>query len=133
MVESGILKAVEGLNYGVTPIADLPAQLTRRAFRAINALVVPMLDLGVGNPLPIGMGAVVVETTGRVSGKPRRVPVMSLRCGDQLFVSTFRSGSQWFANLEAEPTARVHLHGKDRPARVSLSRGALNVAVLDVA
>lgn len=111
----------------------LPDTVTRQAFRALNGVVKPALELGIGNPLPIGVGAVLVETTGRKSGKPRQVPLMSMRLGDRLFVSTVRSDSQWFANLEAEPSARVQLHGTFREATTSVTRGPLNVAVIDTA
>ncbi len=109
----------------------LPESITRQTFRALNSVVKPALELGIGNPLPIGIGAVLVETTGRRSGKPRQVPLMSMRLGDRLFVSTVRSDSQWFANLEAEPAARVQLHGTFRDATASLTRGTLNIAVID--
>jgi deazaflavin-dependent oxidoreductase (nitroreductase family) len=104
--------------------------LTRDAFRVLNKAVLPVLDHGFGNPLPIGLGAVVVETTGRVSGQPRRVPVLSARFGNQVVVSTVRSGSQWLANLEADPAAKVQLNGKPREATARVQRGPLNTAIL---
>lgn len=111
----------------------LPDTVTRSAFRALNSVVKPALDLGIGNPLPIGVGAVVVETTGRTSGKPRQVPLLSMRFGDRLLVSTVRPDSQWLANLEAQPAARVQLHGRFRSATTSVIRGPLNIAVIDTA
>jgi deazaflavin-dependent oxidoreductase (nitroreductase family) len=105
--------------------------VTREAFRALNGIVKPALQLGIGNPLPIGVGAVVVETTGRTIVKPRQVPLMAMRLGDRLVVSTVRSDSHWLANLEADPAARVQLHGTFREATASVTRGSLNVAVID--
>lgn len=109
----------------------LPDSVTQQAFRALNSVVRPALAVGIGNPLPIGVGAVVVETTGRKSGQPRQVPLLSMRLGDRLVVSTVRSDSQWLANLEADPQARVQLHGTFRQAKAAVTRGPLNVAVID--
>lgn len=112
------------------PFTDLRADLTRAGFSALNRIVRPTLASGIGNPLPIGAGAVVVETTGRVSGKPRQVPLLALRVADRLVVSTVRDDSQWLANLEANPSARVQLCGSFRDATASITRGPLNVAVV---
>ncbi len=117
----------------MTTIGELRTTLTRDAFRTLNRVVMPALERGVGNPPPIGLGAVVIETTGRSSGRPRRVPLLSARLGDKVVVSTVRPGSQWFANLEADGSARVQLDGRERDARARLQRGPLNLAVLDLA
>lgn len=116
----------------MTTIGQLQTELTRTAFRTLNGVVRPALEHGIGNPPPIGVGAVVVETTGRSTGRPRRVPLLSARVGDRLVVSTVRPDSHWFANLEAEPSASVELGGQARSARATLRRGPLNVAVLDL-
>lgn len=108
-------------------------QIIRTGFRLLNKVVEPALERGLGNPPPIGVGAVVIETTGRVSGKPRRVPLMTSRIGDRLLVSTVRPDSQWMANLEADPHLRVQVGGEFREATADTTRGPLNVAVLQLA
>ncbi len=116
----------------MTTIGQLQTELTRTAFRTLNSVVRPALELGVGNPPALGVGAVVVETTGRTTGHARRVPLLSARFGDRLIVSTVRPDSHWFANLEAHPSAAVELAGQWRHARAQLRPGPLNVAVLDL-
>ncbi len=112
----------------LNPFVTIP--LSRTAFRALNQVVRPVLATGLGNPLPIGTGAVVLRTTGRTSDLPREVPLAALRVGDRIVVSTVRGDSEWFANLEANEEAEVQLGGQFRDARASTTRGPLNVAVL---
>ena len=108
-------------------------ELTRSAFRTLNAFVRPPVEAGLGNPPPFGGGAVVLETTGRVSGQPRRVPLLASRVGDTLVVSTVRGDSQWVRNVEAQPDVTVYLGGERRAARAEVYRGGLSTVVMRLA
>lgn len=55
----------------------------------------------------------VLETTGRVSGVPRRTPVGGRRVGGAFWlVSEFRHRSQYVRNIEADPRVRVRIAGR---------------------
>jgi deazaflavin-dependent oxidoreductase (nitroreductase family) len=55
----------------------------------------------------------VVETTGRVSGLPRRTPVGGRRVGDSFWlVSEFGVRSQYVRNIQADPRVRVRIRGR---------------------
>jgi hypothetical protein len=104
----------------------------RQAFRALNTVVIPLVKRGVlaPLPLPVATGFVVLETTGRVSGKRRDVPLLATRIGPAVVVSTVRSSSHWVANLAAGGPAAVWLDGRRVVAQRRIVRGPLNVAVL---
>ena len=112
------------------PLNDLRRSATRRGFRALNRIVVPAVKRGLGSPLPIGAGLVVLETTGRTSGLPRQVPLVATRCGPKVAVSTVRSTSQWVTNLQNDPTASVWVGGRRRDGVARVETGSLNVANL---
>lgn len=106
---------------------------TRRALRSLNRIVVPAVQAGIGSPLPVGAGLVVLETTGRVSGQPRRVPLLATRIGSQVSVGTMRSGSQWAKNLQAEPAAAVWVGGHKRAVTATVVDGPITRASLALA
>jgi deazaflavin-dependent oxidoreductase (nitroreductase family) len=87
---------------------------------------------GVGSPLPLGVGLVVLETVGRRSGRPRQVPLVSARIGDTLIVSTVRRPSQWVENVAATGSARVWLGGTARSGTATIRRGPLQVVSVDL-
>ena len=105
--------------------------ITRDVFRKMNRLVKPLVKAGLGSPLPLGLGAVVLENTGRVSGDTHEVPVLGLRVGRRVMVSTVRPGSQWVKNLEADDRAAVWYCGRRHETRATVQHGPLNIVTLD--
>lgn len=105
--------------------------LTANAFQTLNRMVLPAVRAGFATPLPIGLGLVVLETTGRTSGRTRMVPVVGFRSGARVTISTVRHDSQWLKNLESDSTAAVWHGGKRRSATASVQRGPLNIVTLD--
>ncbi|MBO1332881.1 nitroreductase/quinone reductase family protein [Streptomyces sp. VRA16 Mangrove soil] len=68
----------------------------------------------IANPLTRRLpGQMIVETTGRVSGQPRRTPVGGRRIGDSFWiVSEFGLKSQYVRNIQADPKVRVRIRGR---------------------
>ncbi|GHH90714.1 nitroreductase/quinone reductase family protein [Streptomyces capillispiralis] len=80
-----------------------------RKYRAVTAF-----QRRIGNPvlrrLPF---QTLLETTGRVSGLPRRTPVGGRRVGDAFWlVSEFGARSQYVRNIQADPRVRVRVRGR---------------------
>ena len=96
----------------------------------MNRLVLPAVRAGIGSPLPLGFGLVVLETTGRRSGLTRAVPVVAFRAGRRVTVSTVRPDSQWVKNLEAQSSAAIWRNGRRRGVTAHVQRGPLNVVTL---
>lgn len=120
-----------GNKRGMAPVAvHMPCSFVQSGFRALNSVLLPAVRAGFAAPLPVGLGLVVVETTGRKSGLTRSVPVVAFRTGENVTVSTVRGNSQWLANLEATPAAAVWRNGVRRPVAATVQRGALNVVTL---
>jgi deazaflavin-dependent oxidoreductase (nitroreductase family) len=76
--------------------------------RLLNPLVKAAANAGI--PLP---GLVILETTGRRSGQPRRTPVGKALEGDTLWVvAEHGRRASYVRNIEANPRVRVRI-GRD--------------------
>ncbi|MBO8193525.1 nitroreductase family deazaflavin-dependent oxidoreductase [Streptomyces oryzae] len=80
-----------------------------RKFRVVTAL-----QRRVVNPLTRRLpGQILLETTGRVTGRPRRTPVGGRRVGQEFWlVSEYGTRSQYVRNIQADPRVRVRLSGR---------------------
>ncbi|MEU6387751.1 nitroreductase/quinone reductase family protein [Streptomyces sp. NPDC046939] len=80
----------------------------------IKHRIVTTFQRRVANPVSLRMpGQVIIETTGRTSGLPRRTPVGGRRVGDAFWlVSEFGFASQYVRNIQADPKVRVRLRGR---------------------
>ncbi|GIW13663.1 MAG: hypothetical protein KatS3mg062_1102 [Tepidiforma sp.] len=89
----------------------------RDFFRALNAFVEPAVRAGLGGPCLIPCGLIVLETTGRRSGLPRRTPLLASLIDRCLVVATVRPHSHWVRNARANPSVRYWLNGREHRGR----------------
>ncbi|MCX4762922.1 nitroreductase family deazaflavin-dependent oxidoreductase [Streptomyces sp. NBC_01275] len=101
------------------PAEPRPSQsrLSALRFRATTAV-----QRHVANPLLRRLPLqTVLETTGRVSGLPRRTPVGGRRVGDSFWlVSEFGERSQYVRNIQADARVRVRIRGRWHEGTASL-------------
>ena len=88
----------------------------------LNKALAPALRLGFANPFPLSTGIVLLEVTGRKTGKVRTLPLVCTDYGRMLSVSTVRSNSQWILNLAANPRATIWLRGRERTVLAAVFR-----------
>jgi deazaflavin-dependent oxidoreductase (nitroreductase family) len=92
-------------------------------FRMLNRVVEPMVRAGLGSPRIVPGGLIVLEATGRKTGRRIRTPLVATRLGGYVIVATGRGGrSQWVHNLSANPKVRFWLAGRPRDARAFVIR-----------
>ncbi|GAA2247507.1 MULTISPECIES: nitroreductase/quinone reductase family protein [Streptomyces] len=86
--------------------------MTSRAERKYRAATA--FQRRIGNPVLRRMPfQTLLETTGRVSGLPRRTPVGGRRVGGSFWlVSEFGERSQYVRNIQADPRVRVRVRGR---------------------
>jgi len=83
-------------------------------FREFNKAMVMLWRLGLGRAVnvspSVGGRILVLTTTGRKSGLPRRTPLNFHRDGDEVFVlAGYGASSDWYRNLQATREAEVWL------------------------
>jgi deazaflavin-dependent oxidoreductase (nitroreductase family) len=102
-------------------------------FSALNRLVEPGVRAGFGSLWMLPFGLIVLETTGRKTGLPQRVPLLAAMIGGHVVVSTVRvEQSQWLRNVLANPDVRYWLRGQELRGRaVVVMTGSDVPAALD--
>ncbi len=86
---------------------------TALAKYTVNPFVKAMIAVGLPPP-----GVVLLETTGRRSGDPRRTPVGARRDGNSLWlVAEHGRRAGYVRNIEADPRVRVKIGRRWHPAR----------------
>jgi len=90
-------------------------------FRAMNKVIEPSIRKGIGSPRLAPGALIVLETTGRKSGRIVKVPLASMRVGEHILVGTFRGRrSQWVKNLQAKNSVRYWHGGHARAAKAKI-------------
>lgn len=108
-------------------MAETTVTRMRRPPDASYKVINPIMGLLLRSPLhgPLGKRLLLLEYTGRKSGKRFRIPVGYVREGNTLLLAT---QSRWKANFRGGVPVRVWLDGKRRPAFAELIAGETEVA-----
>jgi deazaflavin-dependent oxidoreductase (nitroreductase family) len=123
------------------------APLASSFFRVLNSVVQPLAEAGCFSPEIWPTGLILLETTGRRSGRRYRTPVLAMMMDEHVIVRTFRGErSDWFKNLRANPEvsywagggkkrarATVHAPGEECETKTLPPFAALGVAATSVA
>jgi endonuclease YncB( thermonuclease family) len=98
-------------------MTDRPPRLRRQA-RLMRIVNVPMRRvLALPFPTPLGKRLMLLQLTGRRTGRSYRLPVSYVKDGDTLLTP---GGGNWKLNLEPGRPERIRLNGRDITARPDL-------------
>ncbi|HEY8600111.1 MAG TPA: nitroreductase/quinone reductase family protein [Thermomicrobiales bacterium] len=108
-------------------MAETTPQPRRRPPDIAYKIINPILGFLLRSPLhgPIGKRLLLLEFTGRKSGKAYRLPVAYVADGENLLLST---QSRWKTNLRGGAPVAVWLGGKRRTASAELIEDAVGLA-----
>ncbi|WP_406109396.1 nitroreductase family deazaflavin-dependent oxidoreductase [Streptomyces sp. NBC_01003] len=83
-------------------------------YREFKFRAVTWFQRRIGNPLLSRLPSqILLETTGRTSGLPRRTPVGGRMVGREFWwVSEYGDKSQYVRNIQADPKIRVRIKGR---------------------
>lgn len=100
-----------------------PAKPAPGLLQRINARVEPRVRAGFASPGLLPAGLIVLETTGRKSGKAHRTPLLAtLAPGGYLWVSTILGRrANWLRNARVNPDVRYWLKGRPHKGRAVVS------------
>lgn len=119
---------------GTVTFIKLMSKVNTAAFKATGGRLGAKWRIGEGfkKPPPI----LLLEHTGRTSGKKFTAPLVYRVDGDNLIVVASQGGlpknPQWFANLKAHPDTVVHLRkDKNRKVRARVAEGAERAQLWD--
>jgi len=111
-------------------------RLNRAFFKGFARLHTRLLVRTRGRPSSLGPRRtfLVLETTGRRTGRPRSIVLLYMPEGDAFVVLASNYGQEhppaWWRNLEARPDALVHLSGRTIPVRARALAGDERQAVV---
>jgi deazaflavin-dependent oxidoreductase (nitroreductase family) len=95
--------------------AQRASSMESEFFRALNSMVEPIARAGFASLDRWPVGVIVLQTTGRRSGKERSNPVMAMVIDGHAIVGTARGErSDWFRNLQASSHVQFWLGGERR-------------------
>jgi hypothetical protein len=101
-------------------------------FSGLNRLVEPAVRAGFGSLWIFPLGLIVLETTGRKSGLPQRVPLLAAMIAGHVVVSTVRvQQSQWLRNALEDPDVRFWLRGQELRARAIIVMSGRDVSEVE--
>jgi len=92
------------------------ARIETEFYRSLNSVIEPLVRAGLGAPAFWPTGAIVLEVTGRNTGRRINVPLLATRVGEFFLVSTHRRRSEWVKNLAANSEVRYWLGGREYDA-----------------
>lgn len=84
--------------------------------KAAGRGLLPLIELGFGNPLLWPTGSVVVEVTDKDAARTYKLPLTATRIGNLLLLTSLRREAGWLQNMLATPKVRYWLAGRPQLA-----------------